>query len=46
MITMLKPAVRPAANLAFVVISLVVAWTVLLQVSDVSPLVTRRPTAG
>ncbi|WP_147384877.1 ABC transporter permease [Nocardioides cavernaquae] len=43
MIATLRPALRPAANLAFVVVSLLVAWTVLLQVSDVSPLVTRRP---
>ena len=43
MMSILKPAIRPAANLAFVVISLVVAWTVLLEVSDVSPLVTRTP---
>jgi ABC-type nitrate/sulfonate/bicarbonate transport system permease component len=43
MVAVLRSALRPAANFAFVAVSLVVAWIVLLQVSDVSPLVTRGP---
>ena len=40
---LLKPAVRPLLNLLFVLACLVVLWLVILEVSDVSPLVVRRP---
>jgi ABC-type nitrate/sulfonate/bicarbonate transport system permease component len=43
MLAILKPTLRPAANFAFVAASLIGAWLLLLQVFDVSPLVTRRP---
>jgi ABC-type nitrate/sulfonate/bicarbonate transport system permease component len=43
MLAILKPTLRPVANFAFVAASLIGAWILLLQVSDVSPLVTRGP---
>ena len=40
---LLRPAVRPLLNLFFVLICLVVLWLLVLELSDVSPLVVRRP---
>jgi NitT/TauT family transport system permease protein len=40
---LLKPAIRPLLNLVFVLACLVVLWMLILEISDVSPLVVREP---